>query len=225
MAKPVYTLPRTGSAPKLTTAEQHEAAINDVVSDLYDLWVAGTAPGALDIAQDAIDARDDAEGFRDQIVTQLLTGKTTAYPGPHLRLSDIPGPHRGATTLTVCLIGDSTTGPTPQYSWSAAQTMPGMIEQALKAANPGVTVNMVNLFWDGRRTSNLRQTISAIMGGGAAAPTWAYTGGNTWLAHAQAVNPDILIINTGTIGHQEVQHLHAHIVGGPDPVGPMLKRI
>lgn len=34
-----------------------------------------------------------------------------------------------------------------------------------------------------------------------------------------------VIINTGRIGHQEVQHLHAHIVGGPDPVGPMLKRI
>lgn len=34
-----------------------------------------------------------------------------------------------------------------------------------------------------------------------------------------------LIINSGRIGHQEVQHLHAHIVGGPDPVGPMLKRI
>lgn len=34
-----------------------------------------------------------------------------------------------------------------------------------------------------------------------------------------------LIINTGAIGHQEVQHLHAHIVGGPEPVGPMLKRI
>ena len=34
-----------------------------------------------------------------------------------------------------------------------------------------------------------------------------------------------LIINTGRIGHQEVQHLHAHIVGGPEPVGPMLKRI
>ena len=34
-----------------------------------------------------------------------------------------------------------------------------------------------------------------------------------------------LIINTGPIGHQEVQHLHAHIVGGPDPVGPMLKRV
>ncbi len=34
-----------------------------------------------------------------------------------------------------------------------------------------------------------------------------------------------LIINTGRIGHQEVQHLHAHIVGGPEPVGPMLKRV
>ncbi|HNC50729.1 MAG TPA: histidine triad nucleotide-binding protein [Accumulibacter sp.] len=34
-----------------------------------------------------------------------------------------------------------------------------------------------------------------------------------------------LIINSGRIGHQEVQHLHAHIVGGPDPVGPMLKRV
>ncbi len=34
-----------------------------------------------------------------------------------------------------------------------------------------------------------------------------------------------LIINTGAIGHQEVQHLHAHIVGGPEPVGPMLKRV
>ena len=33
-----------------------------------------------------------------------------------------------------------------------------------------------------------------------------------------------LIINTGRIGHQEVPHLHAHIVGGPEPVGPMLKR-
>lgn len=33
-----------------------------------------------------------------------------------------------------------------------------------------------------------------------------------------------VIINTGRIGQQEVPHLHAHIVGGPDPVGPMLKR-
>ena len=34
-----------------------------------------------------------------------------------------------------------------------------------------------------------------------------------------------VIINTGEIGQQEVPHLHMHIVGGPDPVGPMLKRI
>ncbi len=33
------------------------------------------------------------------------------------------------------------------------------------------------------------------------------------------------IINTGTIGQQEVPHLHMHIVGGPEPVGPMLKRL
>jgi histidine triad (HIT) family protein len=34
-----------------------------------------------------------------------------------------------------------------------------------------------------------------------------------------------VIINTGRVGQQEVLHLHAHIVGGPEPVGPMLKRI
>ena len=34
-----------------------------------------------------------------------------------------------------------------------------------------------------------------------------------------------LIINSGRIGQQEIPHLHAHIVGGPEPVGPMLKRI
>jgi len=34
-----------------------------------------------------------------------------------------------------------------------------------------------------------------------------------------------VIINTGRVGGQEVPHLHAHVVGGPDPVGPMLKRI
>ena len=33
-----------------------------------------------------------------------------------------------------------------------------------------------------------------------------------------------VIINTGRVGNQEVPHLHAHIVGGPEPVGPMLKR-
>ncbi|MAO54922.1 MAG: histidine triad nucleotide-binding protein [Rhodospirillaceae bacterium] len=31
-----------------------------------------------------------------------------------------------------------------------------------------------------------------------------------------------LIANTGANGHQEVPHLHVHIVGG-EPVGPMLK--
>lgn len=34
-----------------------------------------------------------------------------------------------------------------------------------------------------------------------------------------------VIINTGRVGNQEVPHLHMHIVGGPEPVGPMLKRI
>lgn len=33
-----------------------------------------------------------------------------------------------------------------------------------------------------------------------------------------------VIINTGFVGGQEVGHLHAHIVGGNEPVGPMLKR-
>ena len=32
------------------------------------------------------------------------------------------------------------------------------------------------------------------------------------------------IINTGRVGGQEVMHVHMHVVGGPDPVGPMLKR-
>lgn len=32
------------------------------------------------------------------------------------------------------------------------------------------------------------------------------------------------IVNTGRIGGQEVYHLHIHILGGPDPVGPMVKR-
>lgn len=33
------------------------------------------------------------------------------------------------------------------------------------------------------------------------------------------------IINTGRIGHQEIPHLHMHIIGGSDPVGPMVKKI
>ena len=32
------------------------------------------------------------------------------------------------------------------------------------------------------------------------------------------------IINTGSVGHQEVYHVHMHVLGGPDPLGPMLLR-
>ncbi len=33
-----------------------------------------------------------------------------------------------------------------------------------------------------------------------------------------------VIVNNGRVGHQEVYHLHMHILGGPDPLGPMLQR-
>ena len=33
-----------------------------------------------------------------------------------------------------------------------------------------------------------------------------------------------VFINTGEIGQQEVQHLHMHILGGPQPVGPMVQK-
>jgi len=32
------------------------------------------------------------------------------------------------------------------------------------------------------------------------------------------------IINTGRAGHQEVYHVHMHVLGGPEPLGPMLAR-
>ena len=32
------------------------------------------------------------------------------------------------------------------------------------------------------------------------------------------------IINTGRVGRQEVQHVHLHVIGGPDPLGPMILR-
>lgn len=32
------------------------------------------------------------------------------------------------------------------------------------------------------------------------------------------------IINTGRVGLQEVYHVHMHVVGGPDPLGPMILR-
>jgi histidine triad (HIT) family protein len=33
------------------------------------------------------------------------------------------------------------------------------------------------------------------------------------------------IINTGRVGGQEVPHLHLHILGGSEPVGPMVTKI
>ena len=32
------------------------------------------------------------------------------------------------------------------------------------------------------------------------------------------------IVNTGRVGRQEVQHVHLHVIGGPDPLGPMILR-
>ena len=32
------------------------------------------------------------------------------------------------------------------------------------------------------------------------------------------------IVNTGRVGHQDVKHVHVHVLGGPDPLGPMLAR-
>lgn len=33
------------------------------------------------------------------------------------------------------------------------------------------------------------------------------------------------IINTGRVGGQEVPHLHLHILGGAEPVGPMVSKL
>jgi len=33
-----------------------------------------------------------------------------------------------------------------------------------------------------------------------------------------------LIVNTGRVGRQEVMHVHAHILGGTEPLGSMLPR-
>jgi len=32
------------------------------------------------------------------------------------------------------------------------------------------------------------------------------------------------IINTGRVGRQEVYHVHMHVIGGPDQLGPMILR-
>ena len=41
---------------------------------------------------------------------------------------------------------------------------------------------------------------------------------------AGAANGFRTIVNTGRVGHQEVYHVHMHVLGGPDPLGPMLQR-
>ncbi len=43
------------------------------------------------------------------------------------------------------------------------------------------------------------------------------------LAKSQGLNDGFrTIINTGRVGGQEVYHLHAHVLGGAAPLGPML---
>jgi histidine triad (HIT) family protein len=32
------------------------------------------------------------------------------------------------------------------------------------------------------------------------------------------------IVNTGRIGRQDVAHVHLHVIGGPQPLGPMVPR-
>ena len=45
------------------------------------------------------------------------------------------------------------------------------------------------------------------------------------LARAQGLTDGFrTIINAGRVGRQEVYHLHVHILGGPEPLGPMLPR-
>jgi histidine triad (HIT) family protein len=33
-----------------------------------------------------------------------------------------------------------------------------------------------------------------------------------------------MIVNTGRVGRQEVPHIHLHVIGGPEPLGPMIAR-
>ena len=45
------------------------------------------------------------------------------------------------------------------------------------------------------------------------------------IAKSQGANDGFrLILNTGRVGHQEVQHIHLHVIAGPDSLGPMLAR-
>ena len=45
------------------------------------------------------------------------------------------------------------------------------------------------------------------------------------LAREQGANDGFrLIVNTGRVGRQEVDHVHLHIIGGGEPLGAMLPR-
>jgi len=45
------------------------------------------------------------------------------------------------------------------------------------------------------------------------------------LAHEQGARDGFrVVVNTGRVGHQEVMHVHVHVLGGPDPLGSMLAR-
>ena len=41
---------------------------------------------------------------------------------------------------------------------------------------------------------------------------------------AGAIDGFRTIINNGRVAHQEVYHVHMHVLGGPDPLGSMLQR-
>ena len=53
--------------------------------------------------------------------------------------------------------------------------------------------------------------------------TWLAGGGRPARA-AGATDGFRTIINNGRVGHQEVYHVHMHVLGGPEPLGPMLQR-
>jgi histidine triad (HIT) family protein len=45
------------------------------------------------------------------------------------------------------------------------------------------------------------------------------------LAREQGANDGFrLVVNNGRVALQEVQHIHLHVLGGPDSLGPMLPR-
>ena len=45
------------------------------------------------------------------------------------------------------------------------------------------------------------------------------------IAREQGANDGFrTIINTGRVGGQEVYHLHMHVIGGPDTLGPMISK-